>query len=168
MYIARGAKFLTYKPEEAGVTFSDSDSAPVPNFSIRVRLFFKFENPTPVQTPATIIDSTVIYPCFYLRHDRTDSCYCRTGKVTPVPVLHKFLTPGPELGPKEKRRILSESTPVTESGPTSVASLCKYIRRKTNTTKESLDIMRIVWSLPNRGYTVSDSEATHCLHNADW
>jgi len=67
------------------------------NFWIRgrIRLFFKFENPTPVQTPATPIDPTVIYPCFYLRNDRTDSCYCRNGKVTPHPgpVFHKFVTP---------------------------------------------------------------------------
>jgi len=48
--------------------------------------------PAPVQTPATIIDPTVIYPCFYLRNDRMDSCYCRNGKVTPGrgPVFHKF------------------------------------------------------------------------------
>jgi len=26
------------------------------------------------------------------------------------PVCHKFLTPGPDLGPKEKRKILPEST----------------------------------------------------------
>jgi len=32
------------------------------NCSIRVRLFFKFENPAPVQTPATIIDPTVSLP----------------------------------------------------------------------------------------------------------
>jgi len=51
---------------------------------ILIRLFLKFENPTPVQTPATIIDPTVIYPCFYLRNDRTDSCYWRNGKVTPI------------------------------------------------------------------------------------
>ena len=83
------------------------------NFSIRVhiRQFFKFENPTPVQTPSTIIDPTVIYPCFYLINDHTDSWYCRNWKVTPNPgpVFHKFLTPGP--GPKEKRKILPESTP---------------------------------------------------------
>jgi len=81
-----------------------------PNFSIR--LFFKFQNPTSVQTPATIIDPTIIYPCFYLRNDRTDSCYCRNGKVTPDPglVFHKFLNPDLDPGPKEKRRILSEST----------------------------------------------------------
>ena len=56
-------------------------------FWIRVRIpvwqFFKFENPTPVQTPATI-DPTVIFPCFYLRNDHTDSCFCRNWKVTPV------------------------------------------------------------------------------------
>jgi len=59
------------------------------NFLIRVltqvRLFFKFGNPTPVQIPATIIDPTVIYSCFYLRNDCTDSCYCRNEKVTPAP-----------------------------------------------------------------------------------
>jgi len=49
---------------------------------IRVRLFLKFQNPTPVQTPVTIIDPTVIYPCFYLRNDRIDSCNCQMGKVT--------------------------------------------------------------------------------------
>jgi len=66
-----------------------------------VRLFFKFENPTPVQTLAAIIDPTVIYPCFYLRNDRTDSCYCRNGKATPdpVPVFHKFSNPLPDPGP---------------------------------------------------------------------
>ena len=32
------------------------------NFLIRVRLFFKFENPTLVQTPATIIHPTIICP----------------------------------------------------------------------------------------------------------
>ena len=88
-----------------------SDSAPVPNFwiLIRVRKFFKFENPTPVQTPITIIDPTVIYPCFHLRKNHRDSCYCRNGRVTLDlgPVFHKFLAPGP----KEKRRILPESTP---------------------------------------------------------
>ena len=81
------------------------------NFWIQVRLF-KFENPTPVQTPATIIHPIVIYPRLSLRNDGTDSCYCRNGKVTtdPGPVFHKFLTPDPGL--KEKPRILPESTPV--------------------------------------------------------
>jgi len=74
---------------------------------VRIRIFFKFENPTPVQTPATIIDPPLIYPCFYIRNDHTDSCYCRNWKVTPGPVFPNFLTPGP----KEKRRILPESTP---------------------------------------------------------
>ena len=36
-------------------------------FLIRVRKFLKFENPTLVQTPVTIINPTLIYPCFYLR-----------------------------------------------------------------------------------------------------
>ena len=85
------------------------------NFQIRAQQFFRFENPTPVQTPATVIDPTVIYPCFYLRNDRRDSCYCRNGKVTPGsgPVFQKLLTPGP----KEKRRILPESTPVIRIRP---------------------------------------------------
>ena len=39
----------------------------------RVRKFFKFENPTPVQTPATL-DPTEIYPWFYLRNYHADSC----------------------------------------------------------------------------------------------
>ena len=58
------------------------------NFWIRfrVRKFFIFENPTPVQTPATIINPTLIDPCFYLRNDHTDSCYCRNWKATPVQV----------------------------------------------------------------------------------
>ena len=82
------------------------------NFWIRVRQFFKFDNPTPVQTPATIIDPTVIYTWLYLRYNRTDSCHNRNGKMTPDPdpVYHKFLTPCP----KEKRRILLESTPVLQ------------------------------------------------------
>jgi len=67
--------------EVAGVTFSDSDSASVPKFlnpvRIRIRIFFKIENPTPVQTPSTIIHPTVIYPYFYQRNDHTESCYCR-------------------------------------------------------------------------------------------
>jgi len=76
---------------------------------IRVQQFFKFEKPCPVQTPATIIDPTVIYPCFYLRNDQTDSCYWRDWKLSPDPgpIFHKFLTPGPKV----KRRILPESTP---------------------------------------------------------
>jgi len=47
-----------------------------------VKKFYKFENPTPAETPATINEPTVIYPCVYLRNDHTDSCY---RKVTPVP-----------------------------------------------------------------------------------
>ena len=81
---------------------------------VRIRLFFKFKNPTPVETPATIIDPTLIYPCFNLRNNHIESCYCWNGKVTPDPgpVFHKFLTLGPDPYPKEKRRLLPESTPV--------------------------------------------------------
>ena len=75
-----------------------------------VRQFFKFENPTPVQTPVTINDPTAIYPCFYYRNDHTDSCYCRNLKVTPDLglIFPKLVTPG--HGPNEKRRIFLEST----------------------------------------------------------
>ena len=75
------------------------------NFWIRVRQFFKFKNPTPVQVAAPVIDPTVIYPHFYL-NDHTESCYCRNWKVIPGPFFPKYLTPGP----KEKRWILPEST----------------------------------------------------------
>ena len=91
-----GLDWIRNTPEVAGVIFSDSDSAPVPKFlnPDPVREFFKFEKPSPVHTPATI-DPTEIYPCFYLRNDHTDSCYCWNWKVTPDPVFHKILTPGP-------------------------------------------------------------------------
>jgi len=83
------------------------------NFWIRVGKFFKFENPSPVQTPATILNPSVICPCFYLRNDQTNSCCYRNWKVTPVRglVFPKFLTPGPDPGPKEKRTIVPQSTP---------------------------------------------------------
>jgi len=92
----------------AGVTFSDSDPLLFQNFWIRVRKFFKIENQNFVQTPATIIDLTVIFPCFYLRNDHIDSCYGRNKKVTPGPrpFFPKILTSEPD--PKEKRTILPE------------------------------------------------------------
>jgi len=73
-------------------------------------IFFKFENPISVQTPATT-DPTEIYQYFYLRNDQADSSYCQNWKVTtdPGPVFRKFLTPGP--GPNKKCGILLESTP---------------------------------------------------------
>ena len=42
--------------------FQTATSLLFQNFWIQVRKFFKFVNPTPVQTPATIIHPTVIYP----------------------------------------------------------------------------------------------------------
>jgi len=76
--------FFTFQFESgvAGVTFQTPTPLLFQNFWIWVRLFFKFENPTLVQTPATTIDPNVIYPCFYQKNDRTDSCYCWNGKVT--------------------------------------------------------------------------------------
>jgi len=53
---------------------------------IPVRQIFKFENPTPIYTPATIIDLTLIYPCFYSINDHRDSCCCRNWKVTRIRV----------------------------------------------------------------------------------
>jgi len=80
---------------------------------IRVWQFFKFENPTPVQTPAIIIHPTEMYPCFYFRNGHTDSCHSQNWKMTqdPGPVFPKLFPPGP--GPNEKRGILPESTPVS-------------------------------------------------------
>jgi len=71
-------KFCGSGPEVFGVTFSDTNCAPVPKFLKLVPgpAIFKFENPSPVQTPAAIIDPTVICPCFCLRKDHTESCYC--------------------------------------------------------------------------------------------
>jgi len=112
-----------------------------------VRLFFKFENPTPVQTPATIIDPTAIYPCFYLRNDHTDSCFSRNEKVTPDPglVFHKFLTPGP----KEKRRILLESTPVIRIR----SHLCKLPEVSTEPwTGSGLGILQVTCDFFGSGY----------------
>ena len=74
----------------AAVTFSGSICALVPQFWIWIRVrvwnFFKFENLTRVQTPATI-DQTGSYPCFYIRKDHADSCCCLDWKVPPAPVL---------------------------------------------------------------------------------
>jgi len=49
------ADFWTLLVEVAGVTFSDSGSAPISNIwtRIRIRQFFKFENPAPVENLAT-------------------------------------------------------------------------------------------------------------------
>ena len=112
--------------EVTGVNFSDSDSAP------------KFLNPAPdpailqiwesdaCSNSATIIDPTVIYPCFYLRYDRTDSCYCRNGEVTPDPgpFFHKFLTPGPDPGPKKNAESCWSQLRHSGYGPTSALKQC--------------------------------------------
>jgi len=68
-------RLSSFNPKVTGVTFQ----TPIPllfrNFRIRVLKFFKFENPTPLQTPAPI-DPTEIHPCFYSRNDHAKSCYC--------------------------------------------------------------------------------------------
>ena len=90
--------------------------------------FSNFMNPTPIQTPATITDPTVIYSCFYLRNDHTDSCYCQNWKVTPDPgsIFHKFLTPRPD--PARKKNAESCRNPLQNSwsGATSGLS-CTFI-----------------------------------------
>jgi len=118
---------------------------------VRVRQFFKFENPTPVKTPATIINPTEIWPCFYLRNDHTGSCNCRNWKGAPEtgPDFHKYLTPGQEPGPNEKRRILPESTPASRTQP---SSLLVYLRwnisgaeSSTELVKPSKDSVIVAW-----------------------
>ena len=76
---------IPVQPEVAGVTFSDTDSAPVSNFESGSAYFSNLRIRLLLQIPATIIILTVIYPCSYLRNDHTDSCQCRNGKVTPDP-----------------------------------------------------------------------------------
>ena len=93
-----------------GVTFLDSDSAPV----------LKFFNPDTGPEISRIWESDSCsdsgccrskrnLPCFYSRSDYADSCYCRNWKLTPDPVFLKFLTQSPDPG--KKRRILPESNP---------------------------------------------------------
>ena len=107
---------ISSKAEVAGVTFSDSDSAPAPLSlnPVRVRkiLYLNWESDS--------CPDSRYYRCngnsamFLLKklhlEDHAHSCYCRKWQVTPDSgrVFHKFLT----LAPKEKRRILAELTPV--------------------------------------------------------
>jgi len=78
------AKSLTWLQRWPKSLFQTPTPLLFQTFWIRVRQFFKFENQTPLQTTARIIDTTVIYPCFYLINDHADSCYCLNWKVTPV------------------------------------------------------------------------------------
>ena len=108
-----------YQPEVAGVTFSDSDSAPV----------LKFWNPRPDPGPAILQiwesdtcsdsgcshQSNLNLSMFLLKKLPNRLLLLpKLKKVTPIPgpVFPKFLTPVPDPGPKEKRRIRPESTPV--------------------------------------------------------
>jgi len=99
-----------FASEVAGVTFT-----PIlfQFFWIRVQKFFKFENPTFGLRLRSI--QLGIYPCFYLRKDNSDSCYCRNLKVTldSDQIFQKFLTP--DSGPKEKLRILRSRLRHSES-----------------------------------------------------
>jgi len=89
----------------AGVTFSDSDSALVPKFlnPNPGPEFFKFENPTPVQTPATIDPTRHLL--MLLWPSRLPKLKSDFGSGSG---FHNFLTPEP--GSKEKRSLLTEST----------------------------------------------------------
>jgi len=113
----------------------------------RVWLFFKFTNPTPVQTPASIMDPTVIYPCFYLRNDHADSSYCRNAKVTPGPVFHKFLN----QGPKEKRGILPESTP--------------DLRIRCHPWQKPATRLFFIYTLPLDSKCITEMDANHLSEN---
>jgi len=113
------SKFPTPTPEVAGVTFSDSDSAPVP----------KFLNLDPVPGPAIlqIWESDSCSDSGY-NHRSNRNLPMFLPKKWPHRLLllpkwkidsgsasgfHKFSTPGPDPGSKEKRRILSESNLVS-------------------------------------------------------
>ena len=99
-----------YELEVAGVTFSDSDSVPVPKFLNPGPPIFQNWESDSCSRSGYNHRSNRNLPVFYLRNDHIDSCCCRNWKVTPDPVFPKFLSPGPDPGPKEKRRILPEST----------------------------------------------------------
>jgi len=65
---------ITFAAEVAGVTFSDSNSAPVPKFlntDPDPEIFLKFENPTPVQTPATVDPTGNLSVFTYERNTQT-------------------------------------------------------------------------------------------------
>jgi len=81
------------------------------NFWILVRAgnFFKFENQTPVQTPATI-DSTGNLSIFLLKKWPHKLLLLPKLKSDFGSGLSKILTPAWDPGPKEKRRILPQST----------------------------------------------------------
>jgi len=69
---AKALPEMSTGPEVAGIAFSTLTPLLFQNLSICVRQFS-----TSVQTPATVIDSTETYPCFYLRNDHIASCYRR-------------------------------------------------------------------------------------------
>ena len=120
---SRGGRshFFRLQLRSCSKTFSDRTPLLFQNFGIRIRQFFKFENPTLVQTPATTINPTSIFPCFYLRNDHTDSCSCRNWKVTldPSTFFPKFLTPGPDPVRRKNAESYRSRLRLPESGPTS-------------------------------------------------
>ena len=78
--------------EVAGVIFSDSDSAPVPNIFNPGPAILQIWESGSCSDSGCNHRSNRNFSMFYLRNDRTDSRNCRNGKVTPVPgsVFHKF------------------------------------------------------------------------------
>ena len=121
---------MQFTPEVAGVTFSDSDSTPVPKI-LRLGLeIFQLENPTLVQTSATI-DPNQIYLCFNLEMTTQTSATAKIEKWLRIQVWF-FTNLTPDLGLKEKRRILSESAPALPIHGhlwfTPIFKLCKSLR----------------------------------------
>jgi len=82
------------------IFWSGSESGSCTFSNVRIRLLFRLRLPSPIQPNLSM---------FLLKKWLHRRSYCWNWKVTPGPFFHKFLTPAP--GPKEKRRILPESTP---------------------------------------------------------
>jgi len=78
--------------EVAGVTFSDSDSAPFPKFWNPDPAIFQIWQSHSCSDSGYNHQTNLNLPIFYLRNAHTDSCYCRNWKVTPDPgpVFPKF------------------------------------------------------------------------------
>jgi len=105
---------INHWPEVAGVTFSDSDSAPVPQFlnpdsGPDTEIFQIWESYS--SSDSSYHRSNRNLPVLYLRNDHADSYYCQNWEVDPGPVFNNFFTAASDPGPKEKRRILPETTP---------------------------------------------------------
>jgi len=136
----------------AGVTFSDSDSAPVSKFLNQGPAIFQIWESDSCSDCGCNHRFNRNLPMFDLKNDHTHSCYCRNWKVTPDPgpVFAKFLTTGPDPGPKEKRRILPESTPDPVLLPASISlswwmTMKSFIHRISCVNVADLESSEEVW-----------------------